>query len=206
MNKSNNILLKQFLSGHLTQMSCPQCENTFLTNVYQIRDATVPGMPEDAPAGMPFVLLEKHALGLEYFCDAINAYGVQKIPYTRRIAILSENDALLDPSVIRLFSLEEPDYRLVYVMEYLEHLSREDRLFFDEHVHELDWMDEQTRFRIFDWMAERYGADLARDVRLLCRYFRAHETFLSWDLHGNNLMRRPSTGELVILDPFALKT
>ncbi|HPQ94614.1 MAG: hypothetical protein KDI44_04055 [Thiothrix sp.] len=206
MNKSNNVLLKQFLAGQLPQMSCPQCENTFLTNVYQLRDASVSGMPEDAPANVQFVLLEKHALGLEYFCDAITTYGVSKIPYTRRIAILSEDNELLDPDVVRLFRLEEPDYRLLYVMEYLEHLSREDQLFFDEHVHGLDWMDEQTRFRIFDWMSERYGADLARDVRLLCRYFRAHETFLSWDLHGNNLMRRPSTGELVILDPFALKT
>ncbi len=51
----------------------------------------------------------------------------------------------LDPSCIHLFSLKEPDYRLIYVMERLEHLDEADTTFFTEHVYDMDWKDDQTR-------------------------------------------------------------
>ena len=69
----------------------------------------------------------------------------------------------------------------------------------------MDWKDEATRRQIIQWIAERYGQPLAEDVRKLCRYFRKHEEFLAWDLHGDNLMRRKSDGVIVVMDPYALK-
>ena len=49
------------------------------------------------------------------------------------------------------------------------------------------------------------GPTLAEDIRKLCRYYREHEAYLSWDLHGDNLMRRTKDGEIVVMDPFAPK-
>jgi hypothetical protein len=90
-------------------------------------------------------------------------------------------------------------------MERLEHLDEADAQFFTDYVYGMDWKDEPTRREIIQWIGERYGADLAEDVRKLCRYFREHEEFLAWDLHGDNLMRRLSDGKIVVMDPYALK-
>ncbi|MEZ5537224.1 MAG: hypothetical protein R3F02_16560 [Thiolinea sp.] len=212
-----DVLLKLFIDGHFPQISCPQCENTFLTNVYSVdcatgdrvlslkcercRDILLP----DAPGNTNYVLLEKRSLGLEYFCDAMQKLNLTQIPYTRRVGVLSEDDEVLPFSTVKLFSDEEPDFRMIYIMERLEHLGEEDGQFFSEHIYGFDWQDEAVRQKLLGLIAEKYTSALAEDIRLLCRYFRENERFLSWDLHGDNLMRRPGTGEVVVLDPFVVK-
>lgn len=206
-------ILESFLAGKYQRMECPQCENTFLTKVYIMGADTPPlGCPRskadsttDKKTDREFVILEKYALGLEYFCDAIQTYGLTQIPLIRRIGILNDDDEPLDPARIQLFSHEEPDYRLIYVMERLEHLNAEDTAFFTDHVHDIDWMEEHDRQRVWQWVAERYGQPLAEDIRKLCRYYRVHDEYVSWDLHGDNLMRRTRNGEIVVMDPFTLK-
>lgn len=212
-------ILNCFLSGKFKRMDCPQCENTFLTNVYEmhcfddnrkisitcerchksfIADTTSPGWHN-------YVVLEKYALGLEYFCDAIRQYELTAVPFIRRIGILAEDDTNLDTSVIQLFTHEEPGFRLIYIMERLEHLDDADSEFFTEHVYGMDWKDEKTRHEIFGWIEGRYSKALSEDIRKLCRYHREHEEYLAWDLHGDNLMRRIHDGSIVVMDPFALK-
>ena len=61
------------------------------------------------------------------------------------------------------------------------------------------------RQEIVQWIGQRYGEALAEDIRKLCLYFRAHEEFLAWDLHGDNLMRRIRDGQIVVVDPYAVK-
>ncbi len=193
MDDSSNSILDGFLQGKFERMNCPQCENTFLTNVY--------AMPGD-----DYVLLEKYALGLEYFCDAIQQYDLTQVPFIRRIGVLgAEDDSVQPPEVIQLFTYNEPDYRVIYVMERLEHLGEADAAFFSDHVFGMDWKEEHTRHEILAWIRERYGETLAEDIRKLCLYFRQHEDYLAWDLHGNNLMRRTRDGEIVVMDPFAPK-
>jgi ribosomal protein S27E len=219
MVDSSKEILECFLKGKFKRMNCPQCENTFLTNVYEMKcfnhgrklsvkcsrckqtffaDTT-------GEAWSNYVILEKYALGLEYFCEAIKYHEVESVPFIRRVGILDENDNSLDPSVIRLFSNEEPDYRLIYVMERLEHLDEADAAFFTEHVYGMDWKDDKTRAEIYASVKERYGTTLSEDIRKLCLYFRIHEDHLSWDLHGDNLMRRTRDGKIVIMDPYAPK-
>ena len=218
MNTSNDIL-HCFLDGKFERMSCPQCDNTFLTNVYQMKCFETDQRLEmkcqtckkhyltdlQTAAWHEYVLLEKYALGLEYFNDAIQQHQLSHVPFIKRIGILDEDDQTLSPDVVQLFSHEEPDYRLIYIMERLEHLDEADAQFFTDYVYGMDWKDEATRRQIIQWIAERYGQPLAEDVRKLCRYFRKHEEFLAWDLHGDNLMRRKSDGVIVVMDPYALK-
>nr|CAA6829274.1 MAG: Unknown protein [uncultured Thiotrichaceae bacterium] len=213
---ANEALLRLFVDGLFPQMDCPQCENTFLTNVYSAdcsggeRELTFQCqrckalLLPDAPEGADFVLLEKRALGLEYFCDAIHTYPLKNVPYTRRIGVLSDDDEILPFSTVKLFTNEEPDYRMIYMMERLEHLPDEEGAFFSEHIYGFDWQNESVRQGLLEQIAERYKPELATDIRFLCRYFREHGEYLSWDLHGDNLMRRPLTGEIVVMDPFVV--
>jgi hypothetical protein len=120
--------------------------------------------------------------------------------------VLSEDDEILPFSTVKLFTGEEPDFRMIYIMERLEHLEDADVQFFSEHIYGFDWQDESVRHKLLGLIAEKYTPELAADIRLLCRYFREHEAFLSWDLHGDNLMRRPGSGEVVVLDPFVVKS
>ena len=212
-------ILDCFLQGKFKRMDCPQCENTFLTNVYELgcfdhgkkisvhctRCKKVFLADTTTQAWSDYVILEKYALGLEYFCDAIQQTQAVQVPFIRRVGVLDEKDRSLDPSCIKLFSPEEPDFRMIYVMERLEHLDEETAAFFTEHVYGMDWKDEQARAEILGWISEKYGQQLSDDIRKLCRYYRDHAEFLAWDLHGDNLMRRRKDGEIVIMDPFALK-
>lgn len=215
---SKNIL-DCFLDGKFKQMDCPQCENTFLTKVYEMQcfDAGKKVRISCAECKRNFVadtedhswknyvILEKQTLGLEYFCDAIKTGQLKCVPFTRRVGVLDEDGRPLDPGCIRLFTFEEPDYRIIYVMERLAHLSDEDSAFFTEHVHEIDWMDEAERSRVWDLVREHYGAPLADDLHKLYEYYREHQKYLNWDIHGDNLMRRLADGAIVVMDPFAPK-
>lgn len=216
---ASETILQCFISGKFKQMECPQCENTFLTKVYEMHcfDAGKKVSLKCAECKKTFladtshkswehyVLLEKHSLGLEYFCDAISKYGLKNVPFTRRVGVLDDNDHPIDPSCIKLFSHEEPDYRIIYVMARLEHLDEEDEKFFTENVHDIDWMEESDRRRVWAYITERYTPELAEDIRKLCLYYREHQEYLTWDLHGDNLMRCTQDGRIVVMDPFAPK-
>lgn len=216
---SSQDILDCFLSGKFKRMECPQCENTFLTKVYEMKcfDAGRKLSLKCAEckrlfvadtaneAWRNYVLLEKRALGLEYFMDAIRQYDLQNVPFVRRVGVLDDNDKPLDPSCIQLFSVTEPDYRIIYVMERLEHLDEADANFFTEHVHEIDWMEEAERAKVWQYVAQQYSTDLADDLRKLCQYYRQHQDYLHWDLHGDNLMRSAKDGRIVVMDPFAPK-
>ena len=212
--------LRCLVDGKFERMECPQCENTFLTNVYAMECNETSGTLQlfcekcrkafladlNSPSGRQYVILEKYALGLEYFKDAIKAEQLKNIPFIRRVGVLDENDHILDPNSICLFTHDEPEFRLIYIMERLEHLDDEDVTFFNESVHEIDWMAEAERELVYGWVSERYNQSLAEDIRKLYHYYLQHKDFLAWDLHGNNLMRRADTKEIVIMDPYTLRT
>lgn len=212
-------LLDCFLQGKFQRMICPQCENTFLTNVYEmkclehgkslsLKCATCQRTftaETSSGAWKNYVILEKYALGLEYFYDAIQQYELTQVPFIQRIGVLDEENQILDPTHVRLYKHEEPDYRIIYLMEKLEHLDEADSAFFTDHVYGMDWKEKPVRQEILGWIRERYSAELAEDIRKLCLYFREHEDFLAWDLHGDNIMRRVKDGSLVVMDPFAIK-
>ncbi|MGB3919011.1 hypothetical protein J9253_00570 [Thiothrix litoralis] len=212
-------ILECFLSGKFKRMDCPQCENTFLTKVYEMKcfdsgkklnlkcaECKRIFTADTADnAWKNYVLLEKQSLGLEYFLDAIQHHDLKNVPFARRVGVLDEEGQSLDPSCIHMFSFEEPDYRIIYVMERLEHLDEADAEFFTEHVHEIDWMEQVDRAKVWNYIAERYNEALAEDIRKLCQYYREHEKYLSWDLHGDNLMKRVKDGTIVVMDPFAPK-
>lgn len=216
---SSKAILDCFLNGKFKRMDCPQCENTFLTKVYEMkcfdagkklsircaeckRNFTA---DTDSESWRNYVILEKQSLGLEYFMDAIQQSGLQNVPFVRRVGVLDDDGKPLDPTCIHLCSFEEPDYRIIYVMERLEHLNEADSAFFTEHVHNIDWMEQEDRPKVWNYVAERYGAALAEDMRKLCLYYREHQKYLNWDLHGDNLMRSIADGRIVVMDPFAPK-
>ncbi|MFM2320105.1 MAG: hypothetical protein RLZZ215_2726 [Pseudomonadota bacterium] len=216
---ANQQILQCFLEGQYERLQCPQCENTFLTNVYVLHCADKPSSLQCKNCQRQFfsaihepqetdwnhyVLLEKFSLGLEYFCDAIHHQQLTEIPFIRRIGLLAEDDTILPLERIELFNQQEPDYRIIYIMERLEHLNEEDSNFFTEHVHDIDWMEEKDRLEVWTWVKDRYGQALAEDLRQLCRYYREHQEFVSWDLHGDNLMRTRQ-GKMVVMDPFTPK-
>lgn len=216
---SSQAILECFLGGKFKRMICPECENTFLTKVYEmhcfdagkkisVKCATCKRQfiaDTTHEAWRNYVLLEKQTLGLEYFMDAIQRYHLEHVPFVRRVGVLDENDQVLDPAVIRLFTHEEPDYRIIYVMERLKHLAAADSQFFTQHVHDVDWLAEAERAQVWQYVAERYSPGLAQDLRKLCLYYREHQEYLHWDLHGDNLMRRTKDGSIVVMDPFAPK-
>lgn len=209
-------ILQCFLEGQYERIQCPQCENTFLTNVYAMHcDGKNTSLnckkchrdffaENHLGEWNHYVLLEKFSLGLEYFCDAIQQQQLTEIPFIRRIGPLSETDEILPLEHIEIFTENELDYRIIYVMERLEHLNEEDSAFFTVHVHEIDWLEEKDRLEVWTWVKERYGETLANDLRQLCRYYREHQDFISWDLHGDNLMRTHQ-GRIVVMDPFTPK-
>ncbi|WP_020558044.1 hypothetical protein [Thiofilum flexile] len=183
-------LLERFLANDFEQIFCEKCMNTFLTNVYDHGD---------------YVILEKFSLGLEYYRDAIKHKHIQSTPAFTLLGVLDGfKNEVLNPDIIQLRTHEEPDYRLIYIMEKLTHLSEADEQFFTNRVHGLNWLDEAKRHLTLEWIEEKYGLVLAQDIRQLCRYFRENQDYIEWDLHGDNLMRRPQTQELVILDPYTL--
>ena len=184
-------LLERFLANDFEQIFCEKCMNTFLTNIYDYGE---------------YVILEKFSLGLEYYRDAINQQPIQSTPAFALLGVLDGmTNEILDLNTIQLRTHQEPDYRLIYIMEKLAHLSSEDEAFFTDRVHGLNWLDEAQRHATLEWISEKYGAALSQDIRQLCRYFREHQDYIEWDLHGDNLMRRPTTQELVILDPYTLR-
>lgn len=184
-------LLERFLANEFEQIFCEKCMNTFLTNIYDYGE---------------YVILEKFSLGLEYYRDAIAQHVIQHQP---RLALLGVLDGMknevLDLNTIQLRTHQEPDYRLIYVMEKLKHLAEADEQFFTNRVHEMNWLDEAQRHATLDWISAKYGDTLSQDIRQLCRYYREHQDYIDWDLHGDNLMLRPNTQELVILDPYTLR-
>lgn len=209
-----------FINGEFERIECPQCENTFLTRVYDVDCIEKNnGKPteisckkcrkefllykEKTNNTTGYVILEKYALALQYYLDAIQKSNIKNSPQTELIALINEKDEVLDESHLQLFSSEEPDYRLIYLMEKLEHLTEEEETFFDNHVYDLEEKEHQEREEIIRWIAKNYDPSLADDIKKLCLYYRENQAFIQWDLHGHNLMRQPATGKLVILDPFA---
>ena len=185
----NKQVLEKFIAGEYEQIFCEKCEMTFLTNVYSFDDT--------------HVLLEKRSLGLEYYCGAIHTKNLVKVPDIQRVGILDEDDNIVDaPSQEEVYSGEETDLRFIYVMEKLKHLEEDDTEFFNHCVKDLEWKDDSDRIRIIEAVSKRYNAELAQDIAKLYDYYLMHKDVLAWDLHGDNLMQRIETDEIVILDPY----
>ena len=91
-------VIDKFIAGLYKQIHCKECEMTFLTNVFAYDDT--------------HVLLEKRSLGLEYYCGAIHAQGLNKVPRIARIGILDEDDNVVEaPSQQEIYSGDETDLR-----------------------------------------------------------------------------------------------
>lgn len=190
MNTQN--VLDRFLAGEYEQIFCEKCEMTFLTNVYAFDES--------------HVLLEKRSLGLEYYCGAIHAMGLTRVPKIKRVGILDEDDNIVKaPSTEEVYSGNETELRFIYIMEMLKHLDESDSKYFDRCVKDLDWQSEEDRQKIIKGVSSRYDEGLAQDISKLYDYYKKHEKVLAWDLHGDNLMRRPDDDKIVILDPYTRK-
>lgn len=190
MNKRQ--VLERFIAGQYPQIHCKKCENTFLTNVFDF-DAT-------------HVLLEKRSLGLEYYCGAIHKHDLTKVPDIERVGVLDEDDNIIQkPAHAEIYSGEETDFRFIYVMEKLSHLDEGDAAYFDRCVSDLDWKSEAERIKIIEGVTRRYNTELAQDIARLYDFYKVYEHFMAWDLHGDNLMKRVGTDEIVILDPYTRK-
>jgi len=182
-------VLKKFIAGEYPQIHCEKCEMTFLTNVYAFDDT--------------HVLLEKRSLGLEYYCGAIHSENLVKVPDIQRIGIIDEEDNIVEsPSQEEIYSGDETDYRFIYVMEKLQHLDDGDSEYFDRCVKDLEWQKEEDKNKIITGVTKRYNAELARDIDKLYTFYNQHNGVLAWDLHGDNLMQRVDSKEIVILDPY----
>ena len=183
---------QQFIAGDYEQIQCDECEMTFLTNVYKFDDN--------------HVLLEKRSLGLEYYCGAIHNKGLTKVPKIQRVGVLDEDDnAVQAPSQKEIYSGDETNFRFIYIMEKLKHLDQDDRDYFDRCVKDLEWQSEEDRAKIIMGVTERYNKELAQDITKLYEYYKQYEGVLAWDLHGENLMQRIDSDEVVILDPYTRK-
>lgn len=188
MNKET--IMQAFLNNELEQIFCEKCMNTFLTNVYDLGE---------------HVLLEKQSLGLEYYRDAIAKEEIRLHPEMQYIGVIDDlTGERLSDDVVELFTKEEPNYKVIYIMEKLEHLSTEDEQYFTEHVHNMNWSVQEQRHKTWQWIRENYNEVLAEDIRHLCHYYRDNDDFVMWDLHGDNLMRRIATKEIIIVDPYAV--
>ena len=166
--------------------------DTFLTNVYDYDEE--------------HVLLEKRGLGLEYFCNALKNYHLSHIPKIDRIGVLNEDCELVNlPMGKELFQQDETDYRYIYIMEKLVHLEKSDETFFNKNTQNLELQSIENKTKAFEEIQQRYGKTLAEDISDLCRYYRDHSDYIAWDLHADNLMTRKKTGEIIILDPYAVK-
>ncbi len=185
-------ITQQFIAGEYEQIHCEECEMTFLTNVFMFDDN--------------HVLLEKRSLGLEYYCGAIHSKQLSKVPNIKRVGILDEdNNIVAGPSQEEIYSGDETELRFLYLMEKLKHLNQDDRDYFDRCVKDLEWQSDEDRAKIIVGVTKRYNAELAQDISKLYDYYKQHEGVLAWDLHGENLMQRLDTDEVVILDPYTRK-
>lgn len=185
-------ILDNFIADEYPRIYCEKCENTFLTNVYNFDEM--------------HVLLEKRSLGLEYYCGAIHQQKLTKVPDIQRIGVLDEDDHIVPrPAKEEIYSGEETDYRFIYVMEKLRHLDEKDAAYFDRCVSELDWQSDADRKKIIAGVTRRYNAELAQNIKRLFLFYQQYEHFMAWDLHGDNLMRRLDSDEIVILDPYTRK-
>jgi hypothetical protein len=189
---NNEQILSNFIAGDYPQIHCEKCENTFLTNVYDFDET--------------HVLLEKRSLGLEYYCGAIHQKGLEKFPDIRRIGVLDEEDNVVDaPDREEIYSGRETEFRFIYVMETLRHLDDADTEYFNRCVKDMEWQKQADHDRIIAGITRRYNATLAQDIAKLYEFYEQHQSFMAWDLHGDNLMERVDTGEIVILDPYTRK-
>lgn len=183
-------IITRFINHEYEQIICDKCMLTFLTNVYDI--------------GSPSVLLEKRSLGLEYFCEAIKTLNLIKIPKVERIGVLDEDDnIILQPeSKQEIFAGKETDYRYLYVMEKLVHLGDKDTEFFNESVKEMNWKDDIERQQILAIVKQQYGELLAKEISQLYHFYAQYKNVLAWDLHGDNLMQKIDSDEIVVIDPY----
>jgi len=185
-------VIEDFIAGKYPQIHCEKCENTFLTNVYDFDET--------------HVLLEKRSLGLEYYCGAIHDKGLVKVPDIERVGVIDEEDNLVEiPGREEIYSGEETEYRFIYVMEKLKHLDDGDSEYFNHCIRDMEWKQPQDREKIFAGVARRYNKELAQDIADLYDYYEKYQSFMAWDLHGDNLMERVNSGEIVILDPYTRK-
>ena len=185
-------IMTNFLAGDYEQLHCEKCENTFLTNVFDYDEK--------------HVLLEKRSLGLEYYCGAIHAKNLSKVPNIKRIGIIDEEDNPVDaPSNEEIYSGNETDYRFIYLMEKLQHLNDDDSTYFDNHTQDLDWKDQENRENALKEVSNAYNPKLADDIDKLYQYYTKYKEVIAWDLHGDNLMQRIENEEIVILDPYTRK-
>ena len=182
-------IMAHFLSGNYEQIYCEKCAMTFLTNVFEYDEK--------------HVLLEKRSLGLEYYCGAIQKKKLSKVPNIQRIAIIDEEDNPVDaPSNEEIYSGNETDYRFIYLMEKLKHLNDKDSAYFDSHTQNLDWKDQHNRETALKEISDKYNPKLAEDINKLYQYYTKYKDIIAWDLHGDNLMQRVDSEEIVILDPY----
>lgn len=186
-------ILNHFLQDQYPQIICEKCMLTFLTTVYDVDDT--------------HVLLEKRSLGLEYFCEAIHLLKLTKTPTTLRVGIIDEDGMIVSapPSKTAIFSGEETDYRYLYLLEKLQHLGEEDTQFFNQCVKDMDWKSETQRETILNAVKIRYDEVLAQEISALYQFYTQHQKVLAWDLHGDNLMRRNDSNEIVVIDPYTRK-
>ncbi len=184
-------VIDKFINDEYEQIICEKCMNTFMTNVYDYSTECV--------------LLEKRALGLEYFCHAIHENGLSKFPEVIKIGLLDEDDnVVVNTPYEELFAESETDYRYLYVMEKMEHLGKEDAGIFNGLIKDLDWKNEEERERSLSMVSMQFGKTLKREIELLFAYYQAHKKYILWDLHGDNLMKRIGSDDVVVLDPFAI--
>ncbi len=187
--KRQNIMAR-FINHEYEQILCDKCMLTFLTNVYHFD-------PQH-------VLLEKRSLGLEYFCEAIKTLRLTKIPNVERIIILDEEDNVIapPPSKQEIFSGRETDYRYIYVIEKLVHLSNKDTAFFNKSVKDMDWKNDTERQQILAVVEQQYGKLLSIEISQLYDFYAKNSNVLAWDLHGDNLMQKIDSDEIIVIDPY----
>ena len=185
-------VLHNLINDKYERILCEKCMSTFFTNVYHYDN--------------DIVLLEKRALGLEYFCDAIDKLSLALIPNHTRIGVVDENDKIIDlPMGKELFSKAETEYRYIYLMEKLEHLNKDEAKIFNEDIINLDSLNEFECQKALKEVANQFGLGLQKEIKQLFHYYKQHQAYILWDLHGDNLMKRSDTGEVLILDPFAIR-
>ncbi len=186
---NNKEIINNFIAGEYEQIFCEKCAMTFLTNVYEFDEK--------------HVLLEKRSYGLEYYCGAIHAEHLKKVPDIHRVGILTEDDKIVEaPSQEIIYSGHETDLRFIYIMEKLKHLDEDDSAYFDRCVKDLDWKNDADRQKIIEGVSKRYDPELGQDIAKLYNFYTKYKDVLAWDLHGDNLMKRLETDEIVILDPY----
>jgi len=186
---NSETIMENFLAGKYEQLHCDKCEMTFLTNVFDYDET--------------HVLLEKRSLGLEYYCGAIHTKNLTKVPNIERIGIIDEEDNPVEaPSNEEIYSGDETDYRFIYIMEKLEHMNDENSAYFDQHIKDLDWKNKESREASLQEVSDKYNPQLASDIAKLYEFYTQHKEVIAWDLHGDNLMQRIESSEIVILDPY----